>query len=247
MDRLSNNPIVEAVLDIDCDLPPSLNLSTLETAGRALLCSRYPKFRIQRVFEHRFEAKPGASPEVASQDHVAALQFLQEDEKQLVQFRLAGFSFNRLVPYTILDDYLTEIENAWSAFVELATPVQVRVIRLRYINRILLPALAGTVRLDDYLKVAPRLPDEVTLSFRAFFNQHAAVETQTGYEVNIVLTNQAVEEGRLPIILDNTVAAKTDEDPKNWPSILATIQALRVLQNHIFKKTLTEKCLSLFQ
>ena len=45
-----------------------------------------------------------------------------------------------------LDEYLPEIERTWRFFVELASPVQVRRIRLRYINRILLPLASGGVR-----------------------------------------------------------------------------------------------------
>ena len=67
---------------------------------------------------------------------IQALQFLHADEKQLVQVRAQGFSFNRLAPYTSLDDYLPEIERTWHLFVGLASPVQIRVVQLRYINRI---------------------------------------------------------------------------------------------------------------
>ena len=72
-----------------------------------------------------------------------------------MQVRAQGFSFNRLAPYSGLDDYLPEIERTWSLYVDLASPVQIRAIRLRYINRILLPLAANTVDLDEYLKIGP--------------------------------------------------------------------------------------------
>ena len=40
---------------------------------------------------------------------LAAFQFLQTDEKQLVQVRALGFSFNRLAPYTGFDELLAEV------------------------------------------------------------------------------------------------------------------------------------------
>jgi uncharacterized protein (TIGR04255 family) len=132
-------------------------------------------------------------------------------------------------------------------FIELASPVQIRVIRLRYINRILLPMVEGGVLLDDYLRVAPHLPDEKSLTFVGFLNQHAAVEIETGHHVNIVLTAQSPEGDKLPVIFDNCVAAAQDREPQDWPWILGKIQALRALKNRIFRNTLTEKCLNLFQ
>ena len=118
--------------------------------------------------------------------------------------------------------------------------------RLRYINRILLPTVAGRVELNDYLKIGPRLPDEQKLTFVGFLNQHAAVEAETGHQANIVLTAQALGTDMLPIIFDNCVAATGPADPADWPWILAKTHSLRGLNNRIFRNTLTERCLNLF-
>ncbi len=247
MFRLPNAPIVEAVLDLDCDLPPGTKLSALEPAARERFGTHYPKFRAQLLHEHLIEAKPDALPSVSLRHHVGALQFLQDDERQLVQLRQAGFSFNRLAPYTCLDDYLPEIQRTWNAFVEMAAPLQLRGVRLRYINRILLPAEEGKVRLEDYLKVAPTFPGDQVLNFVGFLNQYAALEKETGHQVNLVLTSQPLEGSALPIIFDNCVAAQAGEEVRDWDWILAKIQALRALKNRIFRNMITKKCLELFQ
>ena len=111
--RLRNPPIVEAVFDVDCDLPPGFDLVALEERSQALFQDRYPKFRTQLVQEHRIETKADAPPNTSSRLAVQALQFLHDDEKQLVQVRAQGFSFNRLAPYSSLDDCLPEIERTW--------------------------------------------------------------------------------------------------------------------------------------
>ncbi|MGH8504251.1 MAG: TIGR04255 family protein [Gammaproteobacteria bacterium] len=245
--KLLNPPIVEAVLDIECDLPSGQQLATLEVPARECFRDRYPKFRPQFVQEHQIEFKQDEPPKLAVRHGMQALQFLQEDEKQLVQVRLQGFSFNRLSPYTSLDDYLPEIERTWRLYAGLASPIQVRLIRLRYINRILLPMKAGGVQLEDYFKVGPRLPDEDKFRFAGFLNQYAAVEVETGNQVNIVLTAQAPEGQKLPIIFDNAVAAVESGEPENWPWILLKIEGLRALKNHIFRRTLSNTCLNLFQ
>ena len=245
--KLSKAPIVEAVLDIECDLPPGQQIESLETAACDRLRDHYPKFRTQFVQEHKTETKGGDPPQIAVRRRIQALQFLQADEKQLVQLRMAGFSFNRLAPYSSLDDYLPEVERAWRVYIGLANPAQIRVIRLRYINRILLPMVDGKVSLNDYFRVAPQLPEGEALTFVGFLNQHAAVEKETGHQVNIVMTMQPAQGNDLPIIFDNCVAVVEAGEPENWAWILDKIQAIRGLKNRIFRNTLTKTCLNLFQ
>lgn len=245
--KLLNPPIVEAVLDIECDLPPGQQLEALEEPARKALGDRYPKFHPQVFQEHLIEAKPEAPPKVSIRQGLQALQFLQDDEKQLVQVRVQGYSFNRLAPYTSLDDYLPEIERTWRVYLDLAKPVQIRLIRLRYINRILLPTVAGRVQLDDYFNIAPRLPEEEKLTLIGFLNQHTAEEVETGNQVNIILTAQSPEGERLPVIFDNAVAAPKPGEPEDWSWISSEIQVLRNLKNRIFRSALTKTCLDLFQ
>jgi uncharacterized protein (TIGR04255 family) len=246
MPHLRTPPIVEAVLDIDCDLPPAFNLAGLEVAARAAFVDRYPKFRPQVMQEHRVEMNVGAL-NTSTRQVVQALQFLQEDERQLVQIRVNGFAFNRLAPYATLDDYLPEIERTWRLYVGLVSPVQIRVVRLRYINRIVVPMPTPVIDLDEYLKIAPQLPDEANLMLYAFLIQQAALEKETGHHVTLVLTSQAPANEKLPIILDITVASNVNAEPDDWSTIKATIAALRTLKNRVFLNTLSDKCIELFQ
>src|SRR4030067_1850188 len=171
--KLNVAPIVEAVLDIDCDMPLTLDLAAWETSVRDAFRGSYPTFRIQQLQEHQFEVQAEGTPKMTTRQGIQAFQLLQEDEKQLVQIRQQGFLFNRRAPYSSLDDYLPAIEHAWRMFVELVAPVQIRVVRLRYINRILLPTTDGDLELDEYLKLGPRLPNEAKLALVGFLNQHS--------------------------------------------------------------------------
>ncbi|MEI7732812.1 MAG: TIGR04255 family protein [Verrucomicrobiota bacterium] len=245
--KLTSAPIVEAVVDFACDMPPTFKLAALEKAARDCFCGQYPIFRGKFIQETKIAAKPNTSPQMSIRNDIQAFQFLHNDKKQLVQVRTQGFSFNRLAPYTSLDEYLPEIERAWKLFVGLTSPVQVRCIQLRYINRILLPMETGQVQWSDYIKLAPRLPDEEKLAFTGFLNHHTAIETDTGNHVNVVLTTQPREKDKLPIIFDNRAASSMATAPDDWACLLEKIVSLRALKNRIFKKTLTEKCLSLFQ
>ena len=245
--KLLRAPIVEAVLDVDCDMPPGFDLPAMEAPARDQFRGNYPTSRKQLMQEHTIETKPDAPPSMSVRHAIQSFHFLQQDERQLVQVRAQGFSFNRLAPYTSLDDYLQEIERTWRIFVSIAAPVQIRTVRLRYINRIVLPMVAGKVDLQDFLKVGPRLPDEERLTFTGFLNQHTAIEANTGNRVNIILTAQVPEGEGLPLIFDITAMSDKSGEVEDWPWLLARIQALRGLKNRIFRDTLTERCLNLFQ
>ena len=243
---LKNAPIVEAVLDLDCDLLPSLDFASLQDAVKNTYRDRYPTLRPLFFQEAKIESKSDAPAEMSVRRGIQAFQCFDETEKQLVQVRAQGYSFNRLAPYTSMDDYLPEIERTWNLFLNLISPVQLRVVRLRYINRILLPLTNGQVELDQYLKMNLR-PADNKLMMTGFLNQYAAVEKETGHEVNVVVTSQPPDNDRLPIIFDNCVACAAKVQPQDWTWILAKIQSLRDLKNRVFKNTLTETCLNLFQ
>jgi len=246
-DRLKNPPVVEAIFDVDCDLPPGFDLAVLEKLSRERFENQYPKFRAQFIHEYKIEAKGDAPLSTSSRPAIQAFQFLQDDERQLVQIRAQGFSFNRLAPYSGLDDYVSEIKRTWRLYVDLVSPVQIRAVRLRYINRMLLPMTANTVDLDDFLKVGPRLPDENSLSLTGFLIQQAAIERETDHQLNLVLTSEAPANDKLPVILDVTVASAAVADPADWEGMRRSLESLRSLKNRVFRNMLTTKCIALFQ
>lgn len=240
-------PIIEAVLDIDCDLPPLLNWASLQATAKEMLQESYPTCRQQFIQEHSFTKEVDAAPEFRMSENLGAVQFLTLDEKQLIQFRPGGFSFNRLAPYTSMDDYMPEIQTAWYVFRKLVKPLLIRKIGIRMINRILLPMPVGQMNFGDFLKVPPRLPETGSnLMFLGLLEHHMAIDQQTGNHANIVKTTESSEDGKLPLILDIDVFFPCQMDPENWDSVLERIESLRNLKNQIFKQTLTQQCLNLF-
>jgi uncharacterized protein (TIGR04255 family) len=238
--RLAHPPIVEMVVDIDCDLPADLDFADLEGRARERYSDHYPGFR-------RRLRQPPRSAESNEQLNIRlgtyAFQFLGEG--QLVQFRGDGFSFNRIAPYEDLDEYLSEIRRTWQIYVDLAAPVTIRRIGLRYINRILLPLGGSIINLDEYLHLGSNLPNDMVLRF----NEYSAIEQATGneFKVRIVIDELERLDQPLAVILDIAGSHRRSSDPQIWENIEAAFFALRRMANAVFRSSLTEQCLNLFR
>lgn len=245
--ELKKPPIVEAILDIDCDLPPDFDIASLDAAMKEPLKSRYPLEKSQFVIMQVVGPSPGAFSQT-SQPALAALQFWSADQKQVVQLRRGGFSFTRLAPYGSLDEYLPEILRTWDLFRKIARPQLIRLIRLRYINRIMLPLKDNRVDLDEYLRAGPRLPDEEGCELAGFLIQQTARDRETGFQADYLLTREFPHASdELPIIFDNSATSNLSTEADDQEGINAIIRKLRALKDRMFFKMVTEKCLNLFQ
>jgi uncharacterized protein (TIGR04255 family) len=240
--RLDRAPIIEALLDIECDLPIEWNLREAEEAISAAYQGQFPKKSYQWVDEWKFEQGPeGASQQ--QRRRLDGFRFHREDDTEVVQVRARGFSFNRLQPYETLDTYLTSIAEAWSAYCHLAGPLQVLSVGLRYINRIQIPE--GRFELTDYFKIGTTFPCAEELVLFKILAQHVARQESTGHLVQVTLNDDGT--GTSTFILDIQVSADDPLAPDDWSAIETKIQQLRKLKNDVFKGALTDKCLELFK
>lgn len=244
---LTRPPIVEAVVDFDCDLPLGSELKALEKSAREKFEDCYPSMLPRLMQEMRLQIGPDGPSNPLTKHGLEAFLFNQSDRKQLVQVRRTGFSFNRLAPYAGLDAYLEEIQRVWRLYCEIAQPIRVRSLRLRYINRIEVPLIGGQVDLDKYLKLQNMIVDDQHMTLTGFLSQYSAVDREAGHQVAVVLTAQNPEGDKLPIIFDNAAAANVDLDPADWQGLSQTLNALRNLKNRVFFGTVKRPCLDLYQ
>ncbi len=245
--KLAKPPIVEAVLDFDCDVPPDKNLKLLEQPARAAFADRYPDVTPRYLQEMQVASGQDGTFNSSLQQSLQAWMFRQPDGQQLVQVRQSGFSFNRLAPYEGFDACLPEIQRTWDLYRRFAEPISVRTLRLRYINRLLLPLREGSVELDLYLTTSPKVPAENRLVLSGFLNQYAAADRDTGHKVAVVLAAQPAEDDQLPVIFDNAASASGEWDPMDWSALYDVLESLRNLKNMIFFETVKQPCLDLFQ
>ena len=98
--HLSNAPITEALIDFRVKLPAEISIETLNSIHASII-TKYPKRRERKQWRGRIELKEAAMPNpIAAFKGTDGYMFSTEDDKQTVQVRLDGFTFNRLRPYS---------------------------------------------------------------------------------------------------------------------------------------------------
>lgn len=244
---LARPPIVEFVVDLDCDLPPGAEVVALEESARGSFGASYPK--VVPIHHQQFAvvSTPEEPAKATLSQTIIGFRLFTTDERQLVQVRSAGFSFNRLSPYSSMDDYLPEIERCWYLYCSIARPVYVRAIRMRCLNRLPLPLEGGRVTLSQYIGASPVSAEDYPLELSGFACQYIMKEPSTGHQAALLIHSELAANDIVPVILDISVAAQGDVPPTDWSSLREKLQALRALRNQIFRRTVTEKCLQLFQ
>lgn len=246
--KLPNPPIVEAIVDFDCDVPPDSTLKSLELPAGAAFHDEYPDAQPRYLQEVQVSAGQNGAFNSSLRRSLQAWMFKATNGKQLVQLRQSGFSFNRLAPYDGFDAYLTDVERAWKRYCDLVQPIVLRNLRLRYINRISLP-LEGvnTQGLEHFLASQSALPAATGLTPSGFLNQYQATDPTSQLQVAAVVASQAPDGAHLPIMFDNTVSAVGERDPGDWGGLVKVLGSLRELKNRVFFETVQPACLELFK
>ena len=107
---------------------------------------------------------------------------------QIAKFSPEGFTLSRLFPYENWEKFHNEAIRLWRVYSQLAKPVEVLRLGLRYVNRI--PVVAERTLLEDVLQVAPQPPRGLELPFDTFLYHDTFLVPGHPYAVNVVRTVQ---------------------------------------------------------
>ena len=102
--HLQNAPITEAIIDFRVKARPDLRAE--DFAGvKDQLSNRLPKLEEMRGLQATFQVLKGKGQPPLVQDlGLQGYFFKSQDEKVIAQFRIDGFTLNRLRPYTSWED-----------------------------------------------------------------------------------------------------------------------------------------------
>ncbi len=155
--------------------------------------------------------------------------------------------FSRLEPYIDWEQLSGEGLRLWAIFKELAQPVEIRRVGLRFINRIQLPP--GELRFEDYIQSPPAPPGGLELPFLGFMQHDTLAVPGYPFAVNVIRTIQpppSAGASGIALIFDIDVFTTQAFELDN--SVLShRLLEMRWLKNKVFYGSITQKALEMFR
>jgi uncharacterized protein (TIGR04255 family) len=243
--HLPRAPITEALIDYRVQPREGITPAAFSDIPRMFAAS-FPLVGQVGTIEARLGFDDGGRPLPAIQQHQQLGTMLRNTEKaEVVQFRIDGFTYNKLAPYTSWEEIYPRAAAFWREYVAIAEPVQLVRVAVRFINKIRLPLPISD--LAEYLRTLPTIPPELPQQIRHFLTRVVLYEPTD--DVSAIVT-QALEPSLRQdhiVLLFDTDAFREMTVPVDSATLDQTFQALRRLKNRIFFKGLTPKALELFR
>ena len=243
--HLKNAPISEAIIDLRTKLPSKFNAKELKSLKKEFR-DRFPKIQERRFIKGEFKIKAGKYPPTIKKDEgLHGYFFRPEDEKKVVQFRIDGFTFSLLKPYTEWETFRDEAKELWKLYKDIAHPESLKRIAVRYINHMEIPL--PITNFSEYLTAPPKVPEKLPGNISGFLSKVVIYDPTLHISSNIV---QAFEKSTKPnyinIILDLDVYKLMEFDVNNG-EIWSIFEKLHDIKNQIFFNSITEKTARLFE
>lgn len=244
--HLNNAPITEAIIDFRVKLPVAFKVEAFlelkETIG-----NRFPKVQERKLFSSKLRFEKGEPQPLSSEYHgVQGYFFSPEDEKNVAQFRIDGFTFSRLKPYTDWGHLFNEAKELWKIYSGVTQPEAVTRLAVRYINHIDIPIPIDD--LADYLTAPPKIPNNIHGVISGFLSKVIVYDPVTDTATNIV---HALEKSNKPdkhitIVLDIDSYKMGDFNIDDG-EIRNIFEKLHNIKNNIFFNSITNKTVRLFE
>lgn len=235
---LQRAPITEATVDIQVQLPPEIDLARLRTFHLGLE-QQFPQIDERLRVSAVVQVTKSSGPEMTSQGPTPdGLLMRSEKDALVVQARLDGFSLNKLPPYAKWDTLREQAQELWQRYVEIARPIRVTRLAVRYINRIeLAPGVDFKESILTVPEIAPGVPQGLPEYFMRLVIPHDSGATAIVTEASLPPTLAEPP----AMLFDIDVFKFADISASDSPAIWSTLEELRAYKNLIFFNSITSK------
>lgn len=241
--NLKNAPIMEAIIDFRVQLSAGTTVSQLKDL-HSRIKTEYPNVVEHRRWKGTFNIKQGNIQPPQTEDlGVSGYIFKSVDSKQIVQFRLDGFTFSRLKPYSEWDTVKAEANKLWDIYSSAGVEKVTRV-ATRYINLVDIPL--PVPQLEDYLTGLPSAPT-LSLGLSSFLNRIQVREATQEFDAIITQVLQPPSNPAVVSILLDIDAYKQASFDSPFDKAWETLENLRAFKNELFFNLITEKAVKLYE
>ena len=241
--HLTNAPIAEAVIDFRVLRRDEIGPGRFEgLLGR--IGGDYDRPSEMKSIHARFGIEGGRPVEPTQLQ--AAVGWMYQAPTMIAQFRVDGFTFSKLPPYTTWEEVFGEALRLWNIYVETAQgsqPLEVSRVAVRYINRLRFPAPAD---LGEYLEAPPVLPAPIPQRIREFLSRAVVHDPERDLSAILIEALESpLDPDAVQVLLDIDAFREAAFAPGD-PSMRGTFEQLRTLKNQIFFASITERTVEMY-
>lgn len=239
---LKTPPITEAIFDIKVSPLESSKLNELDISSS--IQQDFPKKQVSIEYKGSLQVNNNEEPSQNISKKENGFLFRNNEGTKVIQFRLDGFTFNRVKGYDDWETFKNEALNFLETYKSRVGVGEFTIerIALRYINRIEIREANPDYK--DYFKLRPCIP-EGFLDLTSFFMQTSFLEKEKNINAQILTTidQKSKNSNLVPFILDIDVfkEGRIEND-----KLERHFEELRKLKNQIFFQAITKKCKYLF-
>ncbi len=229
-------PITEALIDIRVALPDGTTVADLARVNIGEEMG-YPHRRNRFAVEGQIAIGEQVGT-AARQTHIG-YDFVSDDERQIAQVRSDGFTFSRLAPYDRWETFRAEANRLWKLYRDVANPINVTRVAVRYINRLDLPVPMDDFK--DYLRTVPEVSPDLPQELNGLLMQLAIPQEDIGA---LVLLNEALipppNADTASILLDISLSREL-ETSVDEEELWNLLDQFRERKNKVFEACITER------
>jgi uncharacterized protein (TIGR04255 family) len=240
--RYKNAPIKEAIFDLRVGSLANCSLEQLELI-HDVLKDGYPNKRKSINISGKLEIKDSKHIFQDTGSNILGYIFSNLDNNRVVQYRLDGFTYNMISPYTEWSDFSNEAFKLYDIYQSNFIPSSIARIALRYINRIELPVTFKDF--NEFILNMPPIPKCLPQTFNHFFMQINVPCDKPDTSVILTETIEPISKEKLPFILDIDVF-KIGQIELSIEKLKREFEELRIIKNSIFENTITDKLRKIF-
>jgi len=174
-------------------------------------------------------------------------RFTSDDGLHIAQFKRDGFAFSRLKPYDNWDQFEAEALRLWNIYLELAKPLEVERLGVRFIN-LIFPIQPE--QLSSLLMNPPKCPDQMPMPVQDFMSRTTFDIPEYPYHLNVTQTMQPpipTQTEGFGLILDIDVFTTHVLLELNEELLKHHLQEMRWIKDKAFFTFLTEDAIQKFR
>lgn len=239
--HLSRAPLVEALLDFKVEPRADIQPGDFIPLANEL-DPQFPQRARTTAGEVQFGPGPDGIPVAAAHGQRTG-ELLRSEDGKVVQLRTDGFTFSKMRPYSSWAELAPEAIALWARYLDVARPVALRRLAVRYINALELPL----ANLDQYLTTPPAAPPPTPRLLKEFLSRVVVWDQETAATAIITLViPPMMVANQMGLILDIDVFSEANLilDPS---ANRGRLDQLRTLKNDIFFASLTDAAVAQFE